>query len=74
MFEDLRRKAGFTQKELALRLNVKQNTISNWENGKAKPDIITARKLSEILNVSTDEIVTCFEGQEVLECEVKDIV
>ena len=39
MFEELRKKSKLTQMELAQKLKVKQNTISNWENGKAKPDI-----------------------------------
>ena len=57
MFEDLRKSSKFTQMELARKLNVKQNTISNWENGKAKPDIQMTKKLAEVFGVSTDEVI-----------------
>ena len=38
MLKELRKESGLTQMELARKLNVKQNTISNWENEKSKPD------------------------------------
>lgn len=60
MLEELRRKARLTQTELAQKLKVKQNTISNWENGKAKPDIPTVAKLAEIFETSVDEVIACF--------------
>ena len=49
--------------ELARKLNVKQNTISNWENEKSKPDIIMTTKLAEVLGVTTDEVIACFVEQ-----------
>ena len=60
MFEELRKKSKPTQTELAGKLNVKQNTISNWENRKAKPNIPTIVKLAEVLGVTTDEVIACF--------------
>lgn len=63
MFEELRKKSKLTQMELAQKLKVKQNTISNWENGKAKPDIIMTTKLAEVLGVTTDEVIACFVEQ-----------
>ena len=63
MLKELRKESGLTQMELARKLNVKQNTISNWENGKSKPDIITTTKLAEVLGVTTDEGISCFVEQ-----------
>ena len=60
MLKELRKESGLTQMELARKLNVKQNTISNWENGKSKPDIIMTTKLAEVLGVTTDEVIACF--------------
>ena len=60
MLKELRKESGLTQMELAHKLNVKQNTISNWENEKSKPDIIMATKLAEVLGVTTDEVIACF--------------
>ena len=64
MLKELRKESGLTQMELARKLNVKQNTISNWENGKSKPDIITTTKLAEVFGVSTDEVIACFKIEE----------
>ena len=50
--------------ELARKLNVKQNTISNWENGKAKPDIQMTKKLAEVFGVSTDEVINSLLSEE----------
>ena len=63
MLKELRKESGLTQMELARKLNVKQNTISNWENGKSKPDIIMTTKLAEVLGVTTDEVISCFVEQ-----------
>lgn len=60
MLKELRKESGLTQMELARKLNVKQNTISNWENEKSKPDIIMTTKLAEVLGVTTDEVIACF--------------
>ncbi len=64
MLKELRKESGLTQMELARKLNVKQNTISNWENGKSKPDIIMTTKLAEVLGVTTDEVIACFTDKE----------
>ena len=64
MLKELRNESGLTQMELARKLNVKQNTISNWENGKSKPDIIMTTKLAEVLGVTTDEVIACFTDKE----------
>lgn len=46
-----RLKKNMKQIEVAERLGVKKNTISNWETGKAKPDIDTFIKLCNIYEV-----------------------
>jgi DNA-binding helix-turn-helix protein len=38
MLKDLRKRAGLTQAELAIKLGIKQGSISNWENGTSNPD------------------------------------
>ena len=40
-----------TKKELALKVNVKENVISDYENGKVIPDRTILNKLSTILKV-----------------------
>lgn len=40
------------QSDVASLLNVKKNTISNWENGKSNPDIDSLVELCRIYNIS----------------------
>lgn len=52
-----RRKAGLTQDELAVYLNVTRQTISNWENGKSQPDIQALKKLADIFSVPVEQLI-----------------
>lgn len=46
----------YTQEELAMKLNVSRQTISNWEIGESVPNLEQAKKLSNIFNISLDEL------------------
>ncbi len=50
----LRRRTGLYQEELAKRLEVGRTSISKWENGSARPDRKTERKLIELARISND--------------------
>lgn len=52
---------GMSQSELAKHLDVSQNTVSQWETGERKPDIIKLKKLAHILNCTTDELLEPIE-------------
>ena len=60
MLKELRVNAGITQVELGKRLGVQQNTISNWETRRSRPDIEKTAKIAEVLGVTTDEVIDCF--------------
>lgn len=49
--------AGLSQEDLARRIFVTRQTISNWERGKTYPDIQSLLLLSEQLDVTIDELV-----------------
>lgn len=49
--------AGLSQEELADRIFVTRQTLSNWENDKTYPDINSLLRLSELFHVSLDELV-----------------
>ena len=49
--KDTREKAGLTQEEVAESVMVSRQTVSNWENGKSLPDIISIIKLSELYKI-----------------------
>lgn len=54
---DLRKKKNLTQSELGEMLNVTPQAVSKWENGLSEPDLGTLRKMCEIFNVTTDELL-----------------
>jgi putative transcriptional regulator len=53
----LRKQKGFSQEELAARLNVVRQTISKWEKNLSVPDADTLIRLAEILEVSVSELL-----------------
>lgn len=55
--KNARIEAGLTQEKAAEKINVSRQTISNWENEKSYPDIISVIALSELYSVSLDELL-----------------
>ena len=55
--KDARMKSGFTQETVAERINVSRQTISNWENEKSYPDIISVIELSSLYSISLDDLL-----------------
>lgn len=52
-----RAEMGLTQEQAAEALMVSRQTISNWENGKSLPDIVSVIKMSELYQISLDELL-----------------
>ena len=61
---ELRKKKNLTQEDLALLLDVSDKAVSKWENGTAHPTIMNLKKLSEIFDVSLDELITLEKKEE----------
>lgn len=55
--KDARMKSGFTQETVAEKINVSRQTISNWENEKSYPDIISVIALSDLYSTSLDDLL-----------------
>ena len=55
--KDARLDCKMTQKEVALKLNVVESCYANWEQGRTEPNIAMLRKLSELFEISLDELV-----------------
>ena len=54
---ELRKQKGFSQEELANRLNVSRQTISKWEVGESTPDMEKLVAISDLFEISLDELV-----------------
>ena len=52
-----RQEARLSQEELANRVYVSRQTISNWENDKSYPDVNSLVLLSEIFQISLDKLI-----------------
>lgn len=64
-----RKEKKLTQEELAEKLHISSKSISRWETGRCMPDISQLIPLSEILEVSVNELITgeCFEEKNIKE-------
>ena len=54
---EARKKKNMTQMELADRMGISFQAVSNWERGVSMPDISKLLELSEVLGVTVDEIL-----------------
>lgn len=55
--KDARIHSGLTQEVVAEKINVSRQTISNWENEKSYPDIISVIELSSLYCISLDDLL-----------------
>ncbi len=61
---------GISQEELAEKVYVSRQTVSNWETGKNYPDIHSVVLLSTVFNVSLDQLI---KGDvEIMKKEIKE--
>ena len=54
---DLRKKAGWSQEELAEKLGVSRQSVSKWEGAQSIPDMNKILQLSNLFGVSTDYLL-----------------
>ena len=58
-----REKKDITQSELADKLCVTRQAVSNWENGKTEPDIEILNKIASVLEISIEELIYGFKRE-----------
>ena len=61
--QELRKKKGLTQEELAAKLYVSRTAISKWESGRGYPSIDSLKTLAEFFSVTVDDLLS---GEELL--------
>ena len=67
---DLRKKNGWSQEELAEKLQVTRQSISKWEGAQSTPDLNKILAMSQLFGVTTDYLLglsSCDLSPEVLE-------
>lgn len=67
--QELRRKRGLTQEELAEILYVSRTAVSKWESGRGIPNIESLKAISKYFSVSIDELLS---GEEILAAADED--
>ena len=76
MFSDnlktIRKAKGYTQEELALKVNVVRQTVSKWEKGFSVPDADVLSHIAEVLEVSVSELLGAEMKQEDSKNEVAE--
>ena len=55
--KNARNEAGYTQERAAEALGISRQSISNWENGRSYPDIVSVIKMSDLYSVSLDHLL-----------------
>ncbi len=81
--KEARLKRNLSQKEVADQIGVAKSTYSLYESGNREPSVQTIKKISDVLNVSADEllgmtdqpttIAAHFDGDEYTEEELEEI-
>lgn len=61
---------GISQEELAEKVYVSRQTVSNWETGENYPDIHSVLLLSSVFNISLDQLIK--EDVEIMKKEIKE--
>lgn len=56
-FARLRKSKGYTQEQIAEKVNISYQAVSKWENDISSPDISILGELANILDVTVDELL-----------------
>lgn len=59
----MRKAKGYTQEELAIKLNVVRQTVSKWEKGLSVPDADVLCKIADVLDTDVSTLL----GEEIVE-------
>ena len=56
-FKNIRKQCGLSQQEVADKLQIKQSSVSDWENDASRPDYEKLIALSELYDVTLYELL-----------------
>ena len=66
----MRKAKGYTQEELAIKLNVVRQTVSTWEKGLSVPDADALSRIADVLDTDVSTLL----GEEIIEETDKNAV
>lgn len=69
----LRNSLGLTQEQFAKKVGVSQSAINYWENGKRQPRLEQLKKISDILNIPLNEILSFEDATDIWRKEKDEI-
>ena len=70
--QELRKRKGLTQEELAEELFVSRTAISKWESGRGYPNIDSLRSIAKFFSVTIDELLSGNEALRLAEEEQRE--
>ena len=70
--QELRKRKGMTQEELAQQLYVSRTAISKWESGRGYPNIDSLKQIAKLFSVTIDELLSSDELLSVAEADNKN--
>lgn len=71
--KDLRISLGMNQKQFSDRLQTKVSTLSNWENGRNKPNMEKLSKIAELADITVEELLSTSKKDYALKYALKSL-
>lgn len=68
---ELRKRNGYSQEDLANKLNVTRQTVSKWELEQTAPNLKDLKNIANIFNISLDELTTNINNNSNLNVNIK---
>lgn len=68
----LRKASGYTQQEVAEKLNVSNRTLSSWETDRTTPDILLLPAIADLYGVTVDELIRGERGAAANQAEITE--
>lgn len=59
--ESIRVQHGYSQEQVARRLEISLNTVRNWETGKTEPTLSKLKQLAELYGMTTPDFIKKME-------------
>lgn len=70
----LRRQAGMTQEELAVKLGVTNQSVSKWESAQCCPDIALLPDIARLFGLTVDELLTGASAEKPVAVDLPDVL